>query len=181
MNTLTNIGTNAVPGFIEDLRLVPIPPWWQNPWFIAGLLVLLAIVAFVGRRLWVRWQRRPQMLPSVEVPPGEAPDLVALRRLHELRSRMAQMSAYDFSTECSLIVRQFIGARFKLAIIFQTTREFLEHAQASPALSAGDREKLGEYLNAWDRVKFGQADMAQPQMEEMLGYAEKFVEGARTP
>ncbi len=175
MNTLTNIGSNGVPGFIEDLTLVRIPPWWQSPWFIALMLLAVAVLVFAGRKFYVRWQLQHQTRAGQEKVSGEAAHLIALRKLATLRGKMGTMSAYEFTIECSQVLREYIGARFQLAIVFQTTREFLETAHASPALNVEQRAKLGDYLHHCDRVKFGRHDMSREQMAQMLDYAEQFV------
>lgn len=174
MNNITNIGTNALEGFIEDLTLVRIPPWWQSPWFVLLILAALALLVLAGRRWWLRRKLRVPM-PEVKSTPSELPHIAALRRLRELRERMAKLAAYEFCTECSLILREYIAVRFKLAIIYQTTREFLEHAQTNPALGPDHREKLGQYLHFADGVKFGRRDMSRDEMGKMIDYAEAFV------
>jgi len=175
VSALTNISTNSVPGFIEDLTLVRVPPWWQSPWFIALVVALLAIAVFGGVRFYHRWRSRAASRPVVPASPAEPPHLAALERLAALRRRMDEMSPYDFTTECSLILRQYIGARFQIAIIFETTREFLVDAQKNPALSAEHRQKLGDYLHLCDRVKFGRGDMSRDQMRGLIDYGEAFV------
>jgi hypothetical protein len=179
VNTLTNIGSNGVSGFIEDLTLVRIPPWWQSPWFIALTLVALAILVFAGRRIYVRWRASHPATAAAASIPSEPAHLVALRKLVALRGKMGALSAYEFTIECSQVLREYIGARFQLAIVFQTTREFLESAHANPALNAEQRARLGDYLHHCDRVKFGQHDMSSEQMAQMLDYAEQFVNASK--
>lgn len=175
MNTLTNIGTNGVAGFIEDLTLIRIPPWWQSPWFIALVLVALAVLVFAGRRFYVRW-RAQHLAAKAEASASKEPaHLIALRRLAELRSKMGQLEAYDFTIECSQVLREYIGDRFQLSIVYQTTREFLETAHNHPALNAEQRAKLGNYLNHADRVKFGRHGMSREEMAQAIDYAEQFV------
>ena len=33
---------------IDDLTLVPLPPWWQSPWAIAGFVLALVVLAVLG-------------------------------------------------------------------------------------------------------------------------------------
>lgn len=175
MNTLTNIGTNGVAGFIEDLTLLRIPPWWQSPWFIALVLAALAVLVFAGRKFYVRWRATHFAAKAGANAPKEPAHLVALRRLAELRSKMVHLEAYDFTIECSNVLREYIGDRFQLAIVYQTTREFLETAHANPALNAEQRAKLGDYLHHADRVKFGRHGMSREEMTQAIDYAERFV------
>lgn len=175
MNTVTNIATNSVPGFVEDLSLVRVPPWWLNPWFLTFAFLIAVATAFCAWRVYRRWQDRLPTAAPATVAPGEAADAVALRQLTALRMRMAEMSAYEFTTQCSQVLRRFIEGQFGLAIMYQTTREFLAAAQRDPAMDAHRREALGGYLHACDVVKFGRAEMSRQQMAELIDYAEQFV------
>lgn len=175
MNTLTNIGTNAVPGFIEDLTLVRIPPWWQSPWFIALVLLVLAVLVVFGRKFYVRWRAQQRAAKTEASASKEPAHLVALRRFAELRNKMGQLEAYDFTIECSQVLREYIGDRFQLSIVFQTTREFLETARNHSALNSEQRAKLGDYLHHADRVKFGRHGMSREEMSQAIDYAEQFV------
>ena len=42
-----------LPTIIEDLTLVPVPAWWENPWVWAGALVALVQDAETGDMLEV--------------------------------------------------------------------------------------------------------------------------------
>jgi hypothetical protein len=175
MNYVTNTATNGVQGFIEDLSLVRIPPWWQSPWFILLVLVSLAVLVLAGRRLYIRLHlKKSAAQPEVEVP-LELPHVTALRRLEELRARMDELGAYRLTIECSWVLRKYIEARFKLRIVYQTTREFLGHAQTHSALSEEQRQSLGEYLQFCDKVKFARRGANRDEMVQLLDYAVAFV------
>jgi hypothetical protein len=175
VNSITNMATNTVQGFMEDLSLLRIPAWWQNPWLIALALLLLIAAALFRRTFYLRRRMRTKPAGIGVSQPGEPPHLVALRQLADLRQRLPRMEAYDFNIECSRILRTYVAARFDLPILFQTTREFLEHVRDSAGLEEDSRMSLGNYLHAWDAVKFGRREMTQVKMGEDLGYAEEFV------
>ncbi len=50
---------------IEDLNLLPLPPWWVNPWFIVACIAGFA--ALVGLGIWAA-RRRPAK-PTAPVTP----------------------------------------------------------------------------------------------------------------
>lgn len=163
--------TNAL--IIEDLTLVPVPVWWQSPWFIALVVLALAVAGFYVRR-W--WKNRPQPAPvAPSVPPGPPPHLEALRRLAELRARHAKLDAYAVAIECSDILRTYIEARFTLPIRYQTTREFLGAAQAAPELNAEAQSQLGEFLKFFDQLKFARANAPAEKTLGTIDGAEQFV------
>jgi hypothetical protein len=175
MKPLTNLFTNGVQGFMEDLTLVRIPPWWESPWFILLVLVLLAGLVLWGRRVYLRRQLQAGQGPARPVTPGEPPHLTALRQLEELRRRIDELGHYRLIIECSWVLRRYIEARFSLGIVYQTTREFLGHARTHAALAAEPRASLGRYLQFCDLVKFARRDASREEMVQLLDYAVAFV------
>ena len=163
--------TNAF--IIEDLTLVPVPVWWQSFWFIALVVLALAVAGFFARR-W--WKNRPQPAPvAPTVPPGPPPHLEALRRLAELRARHATLDAYAVGIDCSDILRTYIEARFALPIRYQTTREFLGAAQAAPELKTEAQAQLGEFLKFFDQLKFARETAPAERTLATIDGAEQFV------
>jgi hypothetical protein len=158
---------------IEDLTLVPVPVWWQSPWFIALVVVVLAAAGFVFAR-W--WKNRPRPAPATpSVPSGPPPHLEALRRLAELRARHSQLEAYAVAVDCSDILRRYIEARFCLPIRYQTTREFLGAAQTAPELEGEAQAQLGEFLKFFDLLKFARTSATPDQTMATIDGAERFV------
>lgn len=165
--------TNA--NIIEDLTLIPLPQWWQNPWVIAaGIVVALAL-------LWVlaKFLRRPGRPVAVAVvPAGPPPHEDALRRLAELRSRMNSLSGYQLAIDVSDILRDYMSARFQLPIRYQTTREFLDAAAANPVLDASQREEVAVFLGFCDLVKFARRPANPSEQSGLLDTAESFIRHA---
>jgi hypothetical protein len=175
MNQLTNIATNSLSGFVEDLTLVRIPPWWQSPWFIVLVLVTLAAVVFGSLRLYARVHRGGPTPVQAKPVAGEPPHLWALRELEALKTRQGELGPYRFAIECSGVLRRYIEARFKLPILYQTTREFLGFAQTHTALNDAERGDLGRYLGLCDLVKFAQRGASTEEMTQLVDYAIAFV------
>lgn len=181
MIQLTNIATNDLARFVEDLTLVKIPPWWQSPWFIVLVLAVLAALVFAGFRLYLRIHRAALATGQAPAVPVEAPHLWALRELEELKRRRGELSPYQFTIECSLVLRRYIEARYKLPIIYQTTREFLGYAQTHTALNESERASLGEYLRLCDLVKFARRGASAAEVTQMVDFAIEFVKAAAKP
>ncbi|HEY3854137.1 MAG TPA: hypothetical protein VGO67_07075 [Verrucomicrobiae bacterium] len=153
---------------IEDLRLIPPPPLWENPW--VWVIAIVAVGVF-----YYLWKRRPVSVPAPAVPPfvGPPPHEEALRLLAALKVRHPQMTAYEVSIECSEILRRYIEARFALPLRYQTTREFLSAAHA--ALAIEWRGELGEFLQFFDGVKFARDNPAGDKTLAAIEGSERFV------
>lgn len=162
---------------IEDLTLVPVPAWWENPWVWAGALLAFALglAVIIWAAILVRRHMKSRSATPPPLPPGPPPHLEALRRLAELRSRQENLTPYDVALECSDILRAYIEGRFALPIRYQTTREFLGAAQAHPELGAEPRRELGEFLAFFDGIKFAAGSAEPQQMRETIDGAERFV------
>lgn len=158
---------------IEDLQLIPLPPWWQSPWALFAFALVLIILVVLGLWTWRLWaSRRLPKLQSVPQP-DRTPDFLA--RLTLLRSRKAELDAYSLAIQCSDLLREFVEWRFRMAIRFQTTREFLETAVHDTSLVPEQRDQLGHYLRFCDLVKFAQQGATGAERDHLLDTAEAFL------
>jgi hypothetical protein len=164
---------------IDDLSLVPLPPWWQSPGGIAAIVLALAALAFL---VWLLRRRLRREVVVLDTPPMQ-PDLHPefLRRLAELRARRAQLSAYDLALGSSDILRDYLEWRFQLAIRFQTTREFLDSSRQNTALAETQRAALGAFLGFCDLVKFARRGADPAEQDHLLDTAEAFIRQGATP
>ena len=164
---------------VEDLALLPLPPWWATPGFAAAVLASLAALGLLGWWL-ARRLRRPAPAPA----PRPAPpiDLAAfLARLQALRNQRGHLSAYLLAIEASDILRAYLEARHGLRIRYQTSREFLREAATRPELTPAQRDALGDFLGFCDGVKFGQAPASDPEQDQLLATAERVVRETMAP
>lgn len=158
---------------IDDLTLIPLPPWWQSPWALAGLIVALLVAFSLGWMLR-RWMAtRPAPASPAPPDPDRVPEF--LTRLETLRSQRDRISPHDFAFQCSEVLREYVEWRHRLAIRFQTTREFLDAAAHSSALGDSQRQSLGEYLRFCDLVKFAQQSATPDEETRLLETAVSFV------
>ncbi len=165
-------------GLVDDLTLVPLPPWWQSPWIIAAsvlVLVVLAVAIWMLRRLL---SRKVVLMDPAPTRPDLHPEF--LRRLAELRARRAHLSDYDLAIACSDILRDYLEWRFQFSVRFQTTREFLGSARENTVLSEVQREMLGTYLGFCDGVKFARRSASRPESDNLLDSAETFIRQGAT-
>jgi hypothetical protein len=158
---------------IEDLTLVHVPQWWENPWVWLAISVVAGATLYFLRR-WLRNRPIP-LKPAAVEPPGPPPHLEALKRLEELRARHATLTAYAVAIECSDILRRYIERRFASPIRFQTTREFLGAIHSSTELSGESRDELGAFLKFFDGIKFAQQTADPTRTSAAIDGAERFV------
>ena len=161
---------------IDDLTLVALPQWWENPWvWFVGLVAL-------GLAIWgiLRWLHRvrPVVTPPGATAYGPLPAADALRRLEALKARLPGVPDYELAIEASDILRGFIEGHNQLPIRFQTTREFLEAAATSPVISARQRETLARFLGFCDLGKFAQQPATLAEMTDTVDTAIQFVKSA---
>lgn len=158
---------------IEDLTLMPLPAWWQNPWLIGALLVAALVLGYLAYRFW------PQSKPAAAVPPqpkGPPPDTTALERLQALRQRVVSLGHYALSIEVSDILRDYLGERFPSPAKFQTTREYLASMARDAAGHSGlPEEKLRGFLNTCDLLKFAQGIATLGEQGKLIDTAEEIV------
>ncbi len=125
---------------------IPAVFWWA--------LIVLGLLALAGLAYVV--QRRKQKAAPAVLAPARPPWEIALERLEDLRHQHYPDAGLfkPFYSGLSDIVRHYLEDRFALQAPEMTTEEFLNHLQNSPALNAGHKELLRDFLNGSDMVKF---------------------------
>jgi len=145
--------------------LLPMP----FPWAIWTLVVVAALVAttvLVRRRM-----RRTPVAPSTPTAaaaPAPLPHERALRRLAELRARVAASPA-EVHVEASSVVRDYVRERFDVRAAQMTSE------QLTAAMSASLRPRLADVLARCDAVKFACDAPGASDAERLLATAETFV------
>ena len=164
---------------IEDLTLIPLQPWWQTPRGIVSLLASALALSAIGWLVYRWWSRRKPPAAVVVPEPDRTADFLA--RLDALRGRKEQVTPHDFAFECSDVLREYVEWRYRLAIRFQTTREFLDAAANRIELGSEQRGVLGDYLRFCDRVKFAQQEATPAEEDHLIETAAAVVKkgGAR--
>ena len=157
---------------IEDLTLVPLPQWWENPWLLFSLPVVIGLIAYNLRRWWL--QRKPTT-PKLTVPVGPPPHEAFLARLAALRANRSHWVAYPFAIEVSEILRGYLEARYAFSVRFQTSREFLELAATNPCLNTAHRATLRDFLSRCDLLKFAQGVATEAELAALIDTAEQFI------
>jgi hypothetical protein len=130
----------------------PLKPQWQAPrsyfWFyIAGVLVVLAAVAFY---LWRRWRKKRVVVEPAK--PELPADFIALRALTEIEN-MGLLKGGEFKRYYTLVtdvLRHYLERRFNVLAMDRTTYETLHDLDAANVRVDG----LEGLLQEADLVKF---------------------------
>jgi hypothetical protein len=153
---------------IRDIKPpVEIPSGWEWLWWTLGALAV-AVLLFA---LWQWWQKRRMQIP---VEPPVPAHVRAKQKIQEALALIAQPKPF-----CILVsdtIRTYLEERFSFRAPERTTEEFLHELQDTDLLSAEQKEKLGEFLECCDLVKFAKYEPREPELRDLHGSALRLVE-----
>jgi hypothetical protein len=111
------------------------------------------------------------------VPPQPA-HLVALAELDRLQHpELGDEERLEaFYIRLSAILRRYLGWRFGLRALMQTTEEFVAGVAGAERVLAPYRPLLGSLLASFDLVKFARYRPQHSEVEEALGRVREFIE-----
>jgi hypothetical protein len=132
---------------------------------VAGIAAIIAMILWLERRA-----RRPA--------PPILPEVWALRALAELETAnlVETGQAKVFYYRLSEIVRVYIERKFGLAAPEMTTEEFLNTLARNRGALPFDADRLREFLQACDLVKYAAFTPAGSDAEQALGTARAFID-----
>jgi hypothetical protein len=157
---------------LKDIRgPVSIPGEWLWLWVVLGCLAAVGAVAVVLSRL-----NRPRAAIGPALP-IQSPWDRALESLAglERESRVSIGEIKEFYFCLSVIVRDYIEARFEIRAPEMTTEEFLDKATSSSILNEEQKRFLRDFLGASDLVKFAKFVPTEADMVSALRLARTFV------
>ena len=158
----------ATANDIRDIKPpVAIPNGWEWVWWTLGALAFLAMLFLA----WKWWQKRRSQIPVVPPVPAH---VRAKQKLAEALALIAQPKLF-----CILVsdtVRIYLEERFNFHAPERTTEEFLYELQATDLLAAEQKEKLGEFLERCDLVKFAKYEPGEPELLDLHSSAVRLVD-----
>lgn len=153
---------------IRDIKPpVAIPNGWEWAGWMLGALAVLAALFFA----WQWWQKRRSKIP---VAPPVPAHVRAKQKLAEALALIAQPKSF-----CILVsdtIRLYLEERFDFRAPERTTEEFLHELQDTDLLATEQKEKLGEFLESCDLVKFAKYEPGEPELLGLHGSALRLVE-----
>lgn len=168
-SALTSQDSVAAPRDITG-TLLPLRRWSSRDWMVAAAAGFAAITALA---ILVWFIRRVALRPATP----ELPEVWALRALSALTTAIweDQVQRQSFYYRVSEVVRQYIERKFGLTAPEMTTEEFLNALARGRAELPYDRERLREFLESCDRVKYAAFQPRREDGEDTLSAARAFV------
>lgn len=153
---------------------IELPAAWN--WVVIGGIGAAAIAALAAVVLWRRRRRAFPVAP--ELSPRELAEL-ELTRL--LESGLARTDVKLFYVQLTGIVRRYIERTVGIHAPEQTTEEFLREIAQHPSFAMNQRDRLGNFLESADLVKFAGYQPLASAIEESVRRARVFVDLATEP
>ena len=157
---------------VVDMPRSPLP-WWV--WTLLGALPIGGIAVFI-------WLKRRQCQQTVLLRVYKPAHEIAYARLQVLiAKKLVQAGEIKaFYEAISHILRHYIEDRFNLHAPEQTTEEFLLSLRDSQSLTTVDKERLREFLQHCDLVKFAKHQPQQEEIQSTFDLVKIFIEKTRS-
>ncbi|MBK1853514.1 hypothetical protein JO972_00930 [Verrucomicrobiaceae bacterium 5K15] len=155
---------------IEDItppgEFLPEPntPWWLWALVGIGVLMILALVA------WLIFKPNPAKTRANLLDDARA-------SLHKLKEESPKLPPHVTATRISLIIRRYLEAAFKDPALFETNEEFTLRHDALNKLHPDSREPVTAHLSQLSQLKYAPVHSAEPvqlieEAEELLANIE---------
>ena len=171
LNVLSVVASEApslddLEGFAAPVDLPPSRTWVA--WVIGASVVLLSIGSVVA---WLAI-RRKKIDPEEQLTPRE----LANRELDSLwRDASNRQDVKEFYVRLTGIVRRYIEGTTGVHAPEQTTEEFLREIGASEPFSRDERQRLKDFLESADLVKFARFQPQSSDIDQSYHRARRFV------
>jgi len=158
---------------IEDVLEMPRQKSFAWVW----ALVVVAAAAAAGLWLYLRGKRVKELV-RIFKPAHE----IAYERLRALvkEDLVGAAKIKEFYERISDILRHYIEHRFSLRAPERTTEEFLAELANTEVLPATEKQRLGEFLQHCDLVKFAKHNPTTQQIQETFDLVKDFIEKTKS-
>ncbi len=142
--------------------------WSVLGWSIVIICILFAIIGWLTRRHFKRKQAAAEVVLS--------PEELARMELEKLaQSRLAETDLVQFYVELTAVVRRYIERTTGVRAPEQTTEEFLREISQANTFDRDTNERLRNFLESADLVKFAAYRPRQEDVEESFSRAKIFI------
>src|SRR5664279_1429257 len=152
---------------IRDIKPpVEIPSGWTWLWWVLGALALVLLL--------LAWRQFLKHVTKASPTPPVPAHVRAKQKLEEAMALISQPKPF-----CILVsdtIRTYLEERFTFRAPERTTEEFLYELQGTDLLAGEQKEKLGEFLESCDLVKFAKYEPREPELRGLHHSAVKLIE-----
>jgi hypothetical protein len=143
------LGLSEVTQDLEDIK----PPIVEHPlWGIIGTLAALLVVALLAYAFWP--DRRKMISPPA------LPKEWARSELARVDTEIATLNPDEAAFQLSQILRGFLERQYGLRARRQSTEEFIASTAQQHLFDPVQKERLQDFLQNCDRLKFARATTA---------------------
>ena len=137
---------------------------------VGFLLALLGLLGVGGYFAWRALNRKPST--------QRTPQQIARYRLEELEDEARNLSPNEFSLAVSETLKDYLAARFRDPVRFETSEEFLWRLSEARAQSLPPnlRDDVAGFLSISDEIKYGRPPDAEARKLPLLEKARVVVE-----
>jgi hypothetical protein len=161
---------------LEDIKPnedVPVRSW-RLLWWLLGL-VALGVLAWLGRRAWLRRPRRaPPPIPLLPLEERTRRSLDALEAEH-LPERGLQR---EFHFRLNGLVRGYLGERFAFDALECTSGELMREVERR-SLPGVDEPELRRFVDQCDVARYARGEVPVPACAGALAFARGLLEATR--
>jgi hypothetical protein len=145
--------------------------WWV--WLLSAAGIIIAIIFWLNRR-----RHRAEKLIRIFKPAHE----IAYERLRALvdQDLVEADKIKEFYERISDILRHYIEHRFNLKAPERTTEEFLAELATADVLARPDQQRLAEFLQHCDLVKFAKYNPTTEQIQKTFDLVRDFIETTKS-
>jgi hypothetical protein len=158
---------------IEGVVNIPAEPsyWWI--WLFCAAGIIAGVIFWLNRR-----RQQAKELVRIFKPAHE----IAYDRLRTLiKQDLLKAGKIKEFYECiSDILRHYIEHRFNLRAPERTTEEFLAELISANILGKPDQQRLGEFLQHCDLVKFAKFTPTTEQVQKTFDLVKDFIETTKS-
>lgn len=161
-----NLSLDAIKPLAAPIALPePVTPFPLLQWLVGIVSVVVAIV--VGW-IWLKKRDVEDRLSASEIAASELNNLVA--------NQAAREDVSTFYVQLTAIVRRYIEAVTGVKAAEQTTEEFLREMQDRRLFSSTSKQRLQEFLEASDLIKFAGQTPDSESIEDSIQAARQFIQ-----
>lgn len=155
----------------NELRDIRPPIELPNEWAWLWLGIAVAVLLAGGLLGWLWWRKkRTEVKPVLLVP-------AHVRARNKLSGALALLQ--DPKLFCSLVsdtLRVYLEERFNFHAPERTTEEFLLELHGTPLLNVDQKQRLTEFLEQCDLVKFARFEPTETELRALLEAALRLID-----